>query len=116
MWFLILSDLFLSILPRFFLDFQFSRKVLREQVTTVAFSRVSIENLNFKGMFALPLTPYPTLNWPPGHDSLRVNVQQRGVELRFLFEQRIETEPNAAFPLQGAEQIGSQRCGREGAV
>jgi hypothetical protein len=28
----------------------------------------------------------------------------------------LNSETIAAFPLQGAERIGSQRCGREGAV
>ena len=49
-----------AILPRIFLDFPFSRKVLWEQVTSGAFSvslSVPIENRNFEGMLALPLTP-----------------------------------------------------------
>ena len=55
-----------AIFPRIFLDFPFSRKVSWEQVTTGAFSvslSVPIENLNFEGMLALPLTPYATFKW-----------------------------------------------------
>jgi hypothetical protein len=60
------------ILPRIFLDFPFSRKVLWEQVTSGAFSvslSVPIENRNFEGMLALPLTPYPTLKRLSGQGS-----------------------------------------------
>ena len=66
MWFSILSHLSPAILPRIFHDFPFSFKELWEQVTTEAFSvslSVPIENLNFEGMLALPLTPYPHLKW-----------------------------------------------------
>ena len=61
-------------MPRIFLDFPFSRKVLWQQVTTGAFSvslSVPIENLNFEVMIALPLTPgpYPTFKWVSGHGS-----------------------------------------------
>ena len=48
-----------TILPRIFFDFPFARKVLWEQVTTGAFSvslSLPIENFNFEGMLALPLT------------------------------------------------------------
>jgi hypothetical protein len=30
---------------------------------------VPIENLNFEGLLALPLSPYPTLKWLSGHGS-----------------------------------------------
>ena len=52
-----------------------------------------MENLNFEGMLALPLTPQATLKWYWDVAPRLVHAQQRGLGLRFSLEQRNEIHP-----------------------
>ena len=80
-----------AILPRMFLDFPFFLKVglLWEQSTTRV-CWVPPENLNFKGMVALPLTPYPSIKRLMGQPYDRATERGR---VEIMDKGRIGIEP-----------------------